>query len=279
VLIAVLTDPEKYCAMALQAVAGFGYGNLPEALLRTELALRDDPAARAELNRQLCGRLLERFVPALSGLVLPPAFIPLYEQQLARIAGVLRHQPDAYFVLSNDVFRKDLAILRGRLIPCGAEFFTPFSGLSRGLALKRGGLQLPSFLRVLLRAGGSRPFLELHMHPQVTDRYNPSGWLETYTHLADILHLNPGFRGVQSTSWFLDPEMARVSPHLAYLRQVPQRAGAAFFYAGEDNPATSGAFATSEHRRELYRQGRYRPRLYTRIWPRARLLQRRWQSA
>ncbi|MFT6665748.1 MAG: hypothetical protein ACJA05_002619 [Porticoccus sp.] len=55
------------------------------------------------------------------------------------------------------------------------------------------------------------------MHPHFTKAFNPEGWMETYENLADLLAANPSLLGVQSTSWFLDPALMEVSPHLSYL--------------------------------------------------------------
>ena len=202
----------------------------------------------------------------------------LYNEQLQRIEDQLSCKPDNYFSLKNDPFRKDLGILRHRLIPCGAEFVTPHSGLSRALLVKGGWWQAGKFIRVVIQCRGIKPFLELHMHPLFTSSFNPEGWINTYENLADFLVLNPSLLGVQSTSWFLDPALEQVSPHLAYLRQIPERCGATILYAGQDNDDNSGAFATSQTRRDLHAAGQYYPQLFTRIWPRHQILNRRWRA-
>ena len=272
-------SPAQYYALAMQAVAG-GYAALPGELLAAERhALQADKAASHELNRYLCRALRDRFSLADAPWRLPAAFHGLYRRQLERIDDNLGTGTETYFSLGNDPFRKDLAILLYRLVPCGAEFFTPFSGIPRSLAFRGDYRQAARFMTAILRSGGIKPFLELHMHPDVKADFNPEGWLETYENLADFLAVNPRFKGVQSTSWFLDPALERVSPHLDYLRRVPEQAGASLFYAGVDDPEHSGAFATSRKRRALYESGQYQPRLYTRIWPRRSLLRRAWRAS
>lgn len=280
-----IISPQEYCQLARVSSTGrgaeveHGYAALPAELLAAELSVtRQDPAAAFALNKVLCRTLLEQFTLADAPWILPKKFHSLYRQQLLRIESQLTHEPDSYFAFSNDPFRKDLAILFHRLIPFGAELATPFSGLTRGLLVRGGWKQAGRFIRVMTSCRGIRPFLELHMHPRYTAAFNPEGWIETYENLADFLAANPALRGVQSTSWFLDPALEEVSPHLAYLRKVPERCGAVILYAGEDDCEHSGAFATSQSRRVLYAAGRYRPRLFTRIWPRQRLLQRGWRS-
>lgn len=280
-----LISQQEYCRLAgvpgagNEPDAGHGYAALPEELLAVEQSVaREDPAAAFTLNKSLCRILLEQFTLTSVPWTFPEKFHSLYRQQLLRIEGQLTHEPDSYFSLCNDPFRKDLAILRHRLIPCGAEFAVPFSGIPRSLLFRGGWSQAVQFIRVMSSCRGTRPFLELHMHQKFTAAFNPDGWIETYENLADFLTVNPSFLGVQSTSWFLDPVLEQVSPHLAYLRQVPERCGATILYAGVDDGDHSGAFATSQTRRALYDAGQYHPRLFTRIWPRQRLLQRCWRS-
>lgn len=273
-------SPQQFCDYAREPVVGDGYAVLPETLLATEkMIASEDPAAAATLNKTLCQLLLREFSLANAVWILAAPFQALYRQQLIRIENNLAIKPDSYFSLGHDPFRKDLAILRHRLIPCGAELATPCSGLSRALLIKNGWRQGLDFVRVLLRCQGLSPFLELHMHPDFTASFNPPGWLQTYDRLADLVALNPALRGVQSTSWFLDPALLQVSPHLAYLRQVPERCGAIILYAGDADAQSCGALDTSATRRALNAAGHYKPRLFTRIWPRQALLQRRWQGS
>lgn len=271
-------SPQAYCRLANGPDSGLGYSVLPDALLAAEkTVVQHDPLAAAALNKGLCDSLLQQFTLKDIPWRLPAKFELLYQKQLSRIENQLNNQPDSYFSFAHDPFRKDLAILRHRLIPYGAELATPFSGISRRLLLTGGGGQAAKFLRTLTATRGFSPLLELHMHPHDTAEFTPQGWLDTYENLADFLAVNPSLLGVQSTSWFLDPALEEVSPHLTYLRAVPEGSGAAFFYAGEDDKY-SGAFETSQTRRELFRAGSYRPRLFTRIWPRKKLLQRAWRS-
>lgn len=282
-----MISPKEYCSLASSVdgssfdnQAGYGYSALPAALLEAEQSVaRVDPHAVLELNKALCRTLVERFSLDAAAWNWPEQFHGLYGQQLKRIEGQLIQEPDSYFAFSNDPFRKDLAILLHRLIPCGAEFAFPFSGVPRSLLIKGGLIQAGRFIKAIAFCRGLKPFIELHMHPKYVAEFNPEGWLRTYDNLADFLEMNPSMRGVQSTSWFLDPVLEKVSPHLAYLRQVPERCGATFLYAGYDDRKYSGAFATSQTRRTLHAEGNYSPRLFTRIWPRQNLLQRSWQTA
>jgi hypothetical protein len=87
------------------------------------------------------------------------------------------------------------------------------------------------------------------------------------------------------TSWFYDPQLAYVSPHLSYLRLRPMERGATIVRNGSSDYAISCATAKSRSgcedrvarlvastRRKLYEQGKYVPVAYSLLWPREALL-------
>lgn len=270
-------DPAQYCALALRPIRGAGYAALPPELLEAETNLSRKAVTTArQLNRQLLGLLLQKFDLDYLPWQLPESVLKLYVAQLDRLECVLETGEDTHFSFSNDLFRKDLAILLHRLIPFGAEFANPYSGVARSLAFKAGPEQMLRFMRAVVTSRGIRPFLELHMHPEVKEYFNPAGWIDTFERLAEFLQVNPEFRGVLSTSWFLDPALEKVSPRLVYLREIPERCGATILFAGMDEKG-GGALETSPTRRRLHESGIYQPRLFTRIWPRSNILQRRWR--
>ncbi|MEQ8802214.1 MAG: hypothetical protein RLP45_09265 [Haliea sp.] len=231
----------------------------------------------SQFNRQLLGFLLQKFSLNTPPWQLPENVFKLYDIELERLEHVHDFQFDGYFSFQNDLFRKDLAILLHRLIPFGAEFANPHSGIPRSLAIRAGPNQAIKVMRAIVASRGVRPFLELHMHPEVKEHFHPAGWIDTYERLADFLQLNPAFRGVQSASWFLDPALKQVSPRLVYLREVPEQCGAYILFAGMDKEGKSGALDTSPTRRCLYESGDYQPRIFTRIWPKSNILQRQWR--
>ncbi len=178
-----------------------------------------------------------------------------------------------YYDFDNDPFVKDYALVTHRFIPIGAEFAVPFSGVPRRALFRGGFRQLSHGIRAILRCGGVRPFFSLHAHPLALGDFNPQGWESSYQRLAELLELNPEIKGVTSASWFLDPKLKTISPHLGYLRDVPERNGAAFFFVEYDYGGNSGALAKSTTRRRLFRQGDYVPAIYMRVWARTDILQ------
>jgi hypothetical protein len=198
----------------------------------------------------------------------------LYPKQLQRILRALQ-DIGTPIDLDTDSWRKNRLILAGRLIPVGAEFADPCSGIPRRTFLQAGARRALALAATIgLGTRGFRPCLELHSHPDSLDEFTVEGWEQTYVRLAELLELNRQFRAVVASSWFRDPALAGISPHLAYLREYPCRHGARLFATGKDTSGLSGALATSATRRRLFESGQYVPTIHMMIWPRSALL--RW---
>ncbi len=266
--------PDAYVAAFEPGNAG--YQVVSQAMRELELRIQAlDSAGRAQFNRYLVACLLQAFDPCQSSLQLPVSITTLYERDIARIAGQLEISADDFYDLGNDVLIKDLAILTCRLIPIGAEYVC-LSGMPRSLLLRGGPAQWFKGVWAVLLSGGFSPFLELHAHPLALQDFNAEGWQASYLRIAALLDVNPALRGLIGSSWFVDPALESISPHLNYLRDVPARGGAVFLFSARDDRGTSGALATSATRKSLFERGDYVPRIYTRVWPRRRLL--RWRE-
>lgn len=200
-----------------------------------------------------------------SRVTLTDAIVELYDREIERIRNQLRESEAEYFDLDNDPCAKDFALLTHRFIPVGAEFVTPDGGLPRRVLLRSG---LSALWFVLAKAKGFAPFFEFHVHPRALGEFNPDGFERTYRRLGELLRANPTIKGLTSASWFFDPQLRTISPRLAYLRDVPERHGARFFLVEEDREGKSGALSKSEARLRLFREGKYVPRVYLRVWTR-----------
>ncbi|MEZ5529341.1 MAG: hypothetical protein R3E57_05350 [Porticoccaceae bacterium] len=266
----VLLGVEQYAS--LFSIDAPGYRTLGAELRDAELKLKQiNPNLAGLYNQKLVIDLLKQFNPGRVGLKLPDAVLGLYSAEISRLGKELDTRPVDYYCLDNDVFLKDLAVLAGRLIPVGAEFVVPDAGVPRSWCLKgvKGGC---SAAWACLACGGFSPYLELHMHPGSVAMFNPQGWSETYINLGALLELNPGLRGVISSSWFLDPALGQISPHLAYLHETSVQNGATLIFNCLDKSGDSGALSKSDSRRRLFLAGKYVPAIYSRIWPRRKLI-------
>ena len=185
--------------------------------------------------------------------------------------NILDQMASAQFVgeVGRDVWQKNLALTRLVRVPACAQLVAMASGVPRGVAVKSG---LAGLYHVAVRCGGFAPFAEIHTHdPMVAAYFNAAGWERTCHMLALLMRDNPRCRGVFATSWFFDPEVARVSPKLGFLRGLPEAAGARFLRMGAD--ADSIGLATGfPPRRKAYEAGIYLPCRYAIVWGRRDLL-------
>ncbi|MGF1630376.1 MAG: hypothetical protein ACFCUT_12960 [Kiloniellaceae bacterium] len=231
------------------------------------------PDLLADYNRYVLLSFMSSFSLDGSRYRLPASVAQLYIRELERIFLQAETFEDSFFDVSDDGFLKDLAILTHRLIPVGAEFAEGGAGIPRRILFAGGARQFfRSLWFVAVRCGGLRPFFALHAHTLALDDFNPTGWLKSYHRLAELVELNPQMKGWLSASWFLDPALETVSPHLAYLRKVPVENGAALLFVCHHRDGTSGALSKSPGRRRLFDEGKYVPATYMRIWPRKALI-------
>jgi len=228
--------------------------------------LPDTPARLLVLDRLAAGQF------RASPLRLPTSIEALYPAQLERILATVS-DPESIIDLGTDPWRKNLLILSGGLVPVGAEFADPSSGIPRSTLLRGGvGQSLRLAATIALQTGGFRPCLELHAHPDSLEDFNVEGWERTYHRLAELMAENPQFKAVIASSWFRDPALATISPRLGYLREFPCRHGAGLYVTGRDEQGTSGALARSPTRRRLFECGQYVPTIHLLVWPRSTLL-------
>lgn len=238
---------------------------------RTLLSASGDADA---LNRQAMQRMIERFEErrVQAKTKFPDLIIELFKQDHVRILNEIATKPKGHFVHPNDWFCKDFGVCRLTIAPAGAQIVHLRSGVPRSVIWKDGPAQAASAARFLIR-NGSRPYYEIHTHSPWLAEFTPKGWDRCYIRVADLLAENPDVKGMVGGSWFYDTEIERVSPRLAYLRRGPLENGAKIFYWG-GNPADNigNATATSETRRKLVAEGKYKPVAYMMIWGRNELL-------
>ena len=124
----------------------------------------------------------------------------------------------------------------------------------------------------MLRLGGRGPLFRMHLDSRHLEEFNLLGRNQCFARIAELLEAMPGVRGLVGTSWFYDPQLERISPHLHYLRKVPMDGGAFLRIDGPGEIHTQRATARSETRRRLYEEGKYSPVCATVVWPRKDLL-------
>lgn len=233
------------------------------------------PSGQWALMQLLLLELISQFDRRFEQSLLPELFRQEFSRNFERMLTSMNAPPVGQMGidLSNDIFLKDLGIVRLRLIPCVSHLVYRHSGIPRRvlLALRAPG-SLIRFGRIVWRSGGFRPYLENHVHPAMLDRFDRSGRQQCYRLVAQLLACWPDAKGLIGTSWYYDPVVGKASPRLAYLHDDPLDAGAQFFDMGVHPDATAGALSRSATRASLAQQGRYQPRNYLMIWSRADIL-------
>jgi hypothetical protein len=85
--------------------------------------------------------------------------------------------------------------------------------------------------------------------------------------MARSLEMQPRVHGFLTSSWFHSPATHAITPHLAWLNEVPLRNGAIVATMGPADPEC-GVLNRSPERRQAYEQGRFKPTLGLVVWPR-----------
>jgi hypothetical protein len=231
-------------------------------------------ASPAEHREGFAALLLRKLEP-LPGWSVPNALTELHFAEWDRLRNDLTQQPDAYYTATNDSMVKDLAIASGLMLGTGYSVIER-SGVPRSWMVRGGPVRWPANLAAFGATRGFSDFTETHMHDRCA-RLSESTWTKTIYDCAELMRANPPIRGLMASSWFFDPAVASVSPHLAYLHGLPQSGGATFFDLGTSAHTVALATTASKARRALYEGGKYHPRLFGLIWPRERVL--RWTGA
>lgn len=257
-------------------VPGVPYAVWPDAVRgqRDALRARGGDALVGAFHRLV---VLDRIAASRARLAAAPSLSALVEWFEFTVTGFLRDlaaMRDDRVDFTNDRFAKDLSVVALRLWPLGAEVVEPRMGLSRRMLLSGGASTALASLALLLRTGGRAPMYELHTYTRTLSQFTRDGWLACYRRIAGLLERDPGVRGVYGSAWFFDPQIATITPSIAYLRQDPEEGGATFVRVANSKQTVTLATAMSPARRELYDRGEYEPRQYLMVWPRRALI--RW---
>ena len=236
----------------------------------------EGPARRAEFLRAMLAALLELHRPHIATLRLPDTVKALIGKEYARIERLIASAPDRRFDLGLHSLRCDFRIVAFNRIPAGVEHFE-VGGVPRSLLWKGGGAQAAPLLALFARAGGVKPFYVGHLAHGIPPRafllvYNERAQAEWQRNVAASLQMNPHIRGFIASGWFYDPQLASVSPHLAFLGEGSVAHGAVLARVGPTEGAIKYALTRSPERQRLYDGGKYLPTSHAVIWTREAML-------
>ncbi|MEW5900803.1 MAG: hypothetical protein AB1715_05015, partial [Acidobacteriota bacterium] len=118
-----------------------------------------------------------------------------------------------------------------------------------------------------------KPYYQIHTHDRYLPRFTPEEMQKAYLQIARLLLQNLNIQGLYRISWLLDPQLEKISPHLAHLRKIPEQNGAVFFRLGTFPMDRERAVRMSPLRKKLYEEGLYVPISYAYVWPREKIIQ------
>jgi hypothetical protein len=191
-----------------------------------------------------------------------------------RIIQDIGSNENGFYDYSNDLFCKDLSIASLRMFPAGLLKVESCTGIPRSCVLSNGGRDIFSWLRLAMKSRGFNPFYEIHLDVRYAKDFTPDGWCNALRTVGEMLVLNPHIKGITGASWFFDPQIRTISPHLLYLRELIEKNGGRFLFNKTDPHVTELAISKSNTRRVMYVSKKYTPVSYFMVWLRSDIL--RW---
>lgn len=227
--------------------------------------------------------LIRRATLVLSGCTMPAGIKNLYAENFQRIVRRMESNAESpgFYLYETSHFHKELGVCSLRLIPCGARK-VHINRLPRRGLVTNGPWQLARAVTMVMRdLGGFGPLYEWHTDshdPSAMAEFNAEGWTRLFVRLAMLLKYDPFVRGAFGGSWLYDPQLKRLSPRLAYMRELVIANGGFDFCLGPCNPeGIRLATLKSDTRRSLYTEGKYMPMHFLLVWPRDALV--KWSES
>jgi hypothetical protein len=118
--------------------------------------------------------------------------------------------------------------------------------------------------------GGFKPAFYLHLAPPPRNRslIIPKEVRKAHYRMVKSLALQPEMKGILCASWFHDPEVLRITPHLGPLNEPYLEHGGRILMNIGPAPAHAGFLLHNPERQKQYESGEFRPRLTLAMWPR-----------
>jgi hypothetical protein len=239
--------------------------------LLVEFSAPRDPKGTAEfdrLRRAIVAHLVLDHFEVEDNL--PSSVIALYPEFFDRMIKFLSTK--ACYSYPQEYYEKDIRYALGLTVPCGAHQLDLRNRVGPKLVLRDifASGSVNSALAYISCRGWGRWYSN-HLDLRAMKEFTPRGWTESFARMADALKLNPEVRGVAGVSWFHDPAVAGVSPHLGYIL-TPTLYGGFLANMGSAPHHVANATVRSSVRTKMYQEGQYRPTCYLLAWPRKALI-------
>lgn len=118
---------------------------------------------------------------------------------------------------------------------------------------------------------GNGIWLRSHLNTDYLREFNEKGIHNYHLRIAEYLRNHPEVKGLGESSWFFDPQVAKISPKLAFLSS-PTLKGACLLKHKSTDVEIKFATHKSETRKRLYEEGKYLPTQYSQYWSRKDIL-------
>jgi hypothetical protein len=233
-----------------------------------------DSAIIYRYNRLVLAFLMRNALDLLPYKNFPREVVDLYYKWFMRVLNDFRERSDDCYSVQEPAFCHDVGVCCLQSIPVGGAWVVRKSGIGLTFLLIVGPWQLIKYLFFVIRkTGGFSPFYAIHTTSRYLNLFRSEEMDLAYIRIAELMKRDPSIRGIIRTSWFLDPNLEKVSPNLAFLRKIPQENGAGLFRRVTTNYNIRVALSMSSTRRKLYKEGEYQPTCYSYIWPRKALIE------
>jgi len=267
-------------------------GRLAERLADAPQGERNDPAVIAAVTREriaatrdLSGDTVDAIDALLVARSLETATEPergrLLHAWLPYLAAAVRGEFAPNPAVHDPRMEPRAPLLRPLVGSMRAYFRAGFywcerSGIPRRwMVLARGRHRIRLARYVAIRLCGFKPIWQTHVRKQPPGVHlTEEVFIRSHLEIARALKRYPDIRGIASSSWFYDPEIGAVSPHLAFIRDLLASNGGLVFEIPCDEAMRENALYASRARQRAYAEGVYRPRAFARLWSRDALL--RW---
>lgn len=239
-------------------------------LKKTAHFSKDDQAA---VRRSLVAKLALNLPTIVEKMNLPGSILVLYPDAFGRLAYHLKNNRDDPYDLTDEFFRKDIRFVLGLSVPCGVAIADMVSKVPlRKVILSSFRSRNVSPVIRYFRARGYGRWFRVHVDPRYLTEFNEQGHDKFYLRVAELLEQQKDVRGYVGTTWYYDPQLLKISPHLAFLQLRPLERGAFMLRHRGGRDDIKYALMKSETRRRLYQEGKYTPISYSILWPRKDLI-------
>lgn len=175
-------------------------------------------------------------------------------------------------LLTSDEGCVSALVFSGKFIPL-ETYHANVTGVPRSLLFKVSFFDKFRIIKyVICKMGGFSPVLAYHLPRSMKKRFTVDNVRRDHEITADIFQSNKSLRSTFQASWFLDPSLVEISPHLAEIGRFVSKDGSLLVCIGQSDDSTNDAILKSQKRKKLYEEGKYIPKRYLRLWARKDIL-------